>query len=92
MNCSDIISFPLMVKARKVMKFLFLGKRLGFSAIRVAFLMPVFPMFFGEKQTFISGHLSNAIITANLNLCFPRIASWNEVSMLHLFCNHTGYF
>lgn len=32
------------------------------------------------------------IIIANLNVCFPRIASWNEVSMLHLFCNHRGYF
>ena len=32
------------------------------------------------------------IITVNLNVCFPRIASRNEVSGLHLFCNHIGYF
>lgn len=32
------------------------------------------------------------MITVNLNVCFPWIASWNEVSMLHLFCNHIGCF
>ena len=32
------------------------------------------------------------MITVNLNVCFPWIASWNEVSTLHLFCNHIGCF
>ena len=32
------------------------------------------------------------MITVNLNVCFPWIASWNEVSMLHLFCNHISCF
>ena len=32
------------------------------------------------------------MITVNLNVCFPWIASWNEVSMPHLFCNHIGCF
>lgn len=33
---------------------------------------------FGEKETFITSYFSNVIIIVNLNVCLPRIASWNE--------------
>lgn len=48
--------FSLMVKASNVIKFLFVGKQLGFSIIKFTFLMPVLPIFLEKNR-----HLLQAI-------------------------------
>ena len=51
MNCSDIIFFfPPMIKTSNVMRFPFVGKQLGLSVIKVAFLMPGFPIFWEKNR------------------------------------------
>lgn len=42
--------FSLMVKASNVIKFLFVGKQLGFSIIKFTFLMPVLPIFLEKNR------------------------------------------
>lgn len=77
MNCSDFIFFPR-GKRQQCNEVSICGQTAWLLNYQGYISYACLSHIFGEKQTFITSYLSNVIIIVNLNVCFPRIASWNE--------------
>jgi hypothetical protein len=76
-NCSDFIFFPR-GKSQQCNEVSICGQTAWLLNYQGYISYACLSHIFGEKQTFITSYLSNVIIIVNLNVCFPRIASWNE--------------